>query len=47
MNTYEDYLNYFNSLEGMARYPFTTVVENPPDLLCEYRRPWNKEEWEK
>lgn len=37
-NAYQKYIKYVDSLIGMARYPYTTIVENPPDLLMEYRR---------
>jgi len=43
--SYQAYLAYLEGLDGMARYPFTRVVENPPDTLREYRRPFTEEEW--
>jgi len=45
--TYEQYLAYLDKLEGMARYPLTTKVENPPDQKWEYRRPFTREEFER
>jgi hypothetical protein len=42
---YQDYLDYLGTLEGMARYPLTVPVEEPPDLLYEYRRPMTEDEW--
>ncbi len=46
MKTYEDFLKYFETLKGVARLPYTKVMENPPDKNYEYRRPFTKEEWE-
>lgn len=45
--THQEYLVYLDSLQGMARYPYTTVVTNPPDTLNEYRRPFTAEEYAK
>ena len=46
MNSYEEYLVYLDTLHGVARYPYTTVVENLPDKFGEYRRPFTRDEWE-
>lgn len=35
---YQKYLKRVDSLSGIARMPYMTVVENPPDLRMQYLR---------
>lgn len=44
---YKEYLDYLDTLKDVARLPYTTKVENPPDMNWEYRRPFTEEEWKK
>lgn len=44
--TYEEYLAYMETVQGIARYPLTMRQENPPDMLVEYRRLFTRQEWE-